>query len=104
LVLLMIYIACFAFSLGPVTWIIINEIFPTEVRVQAVSVCTLALWIAVWLVGQFFPWLLEKAGPAVTFWIFCGFSVLNLLFSWKVVKETKGKTLEEMENIFIAPH
>lgn len=104
LVLLMLYIACFAFSLGPVTWIIINEIFPTEVRVKAVSVCTLALWIAVWLVGQFFPWLLEKAGAAVTFWIFCGFSVLNFLFSWKVVKETKGKTLEEMENIFIAPH
>jgi MFS transporter, SP family, arabinose:H+ symporter len=104
LVMLMIYIACFAFSLGPVTWIIINEIFPTEVRVQAVSVCTLALWIAVWLVGQFFPWLLEKAGPAVTFWIFCGFSVLNFLFSWKVVKETKGKTLEEMESVFIAPH
>lgn len=104
LVLLMIYIACFAFSLGPVTWIIINEIFPTEVRVQAVSICTLALWVAVWLVGQFFPWLLEKAGPAVTFWIFCGFSVLNFLFSWKVVKETKGKTLEEMETIFIAPH
>ncbi|HEV2480341.1 MAG TPA: sugar porter family MFS transporter [Puia sp.] len=104
LVLLMIYIACFAFSLGPVTWIIINEIFPTEVRVQAVSVCTLALWIAVWLVGQFFPWLLEKAGAAVTFWIFCGFSVLNLVFSWKVVRETKGKTLEEMENLFIAPH
>jgi SP family arabinose:H+ symporter-like MFS transporter len=104
LVLLMIYIACFAFSLGPVTWIVINEIFPTEVRVQAVSVCTLALWIAVWLVGQFFPWLLEKAGAAVTFWIFCGFSVLNFVFSWKVVRETKGKTLEEMENLFIAPH
>jgi len=104
LVLLMVYIACFAFSLGPVTWIIINEIFPTEVRVQAVSVCTLALWIAVWLVGQFFPWMLEKAGAAVTFWIFCGFSVLNFMFSWKVVKETKGKTLEEMENLFIAPH
>ncbi|HEY6899862.1 MAG TPA: sugar porter family MFS transporter, partial [Puia sp.] len=55
LVLLLIYIACFAFSLGPVTWIIINEIFPTPVRVWAVSVCTLALWIAVWVVGQFFP-------------------------------------------------
>lgn len=103
-VLLMIYIACFAFSLGPVTWIIINEIFPTEVRVQAVSVCTLALWLAVWLVGQFFPWLLAKAGAAVTFWIFCGFSVANLVFSWRVVRETSGKTLEEMEELFIAPH
>jgi SP family arabinose:H+ symporter-like MFS transporter len=104
LVLLMLYIACFAFSLGPVTWIIINEIFPTQVRVKAVSICTLALWIAVWLVGQFFPWMLEKAGAGVTFWIFGGFSLLNYFFCWKVVKETKGKSLEEMESVFIAPH
>lgn len=104
LIFMLIYIACFAFSLGPVTWIIINEIFPTRVRVQAVSVCTMALWIAVWLVGQFFPWLLEKAGAAVTFWIFAVFSLINFFFSWKVVRETKGKTLEEMETVFIAPH
>jgi SP family arabinose:H+ symporter-like MFS transporter len=104
LVLLLLYIACFAFSLGPVTWIIINEIFPTPVRVQGVSVCTLALWIAVWVVGQFFPWLLEKVGGALTFWIFAGFSLANFFFSWKIVKETKGKTLEEMETVFIAPH
>lgn len=104
LILILVYIACFAFSLGPVTWILINEIFPTDVRVKAVSICTLALWIAVWLVGQFFPWLLEKAGAAVTFWIFALFSIINFFFSWKVVRETKGKTLEEMETVFIAPH
>jgi SP family arabinose:H+ symporter-like MFS transporter len=104
LVLLIVYIACFAFSLGPVTWIIINEIFPTRVRVQAVSICTLALWIVVWLVGQFFPWMLHKAGPALTFWLFAAFSIANFIFSWRIVKETKGKTLEEMEQLFIAPH
>src|SRR5690606_14515232 len=64
LILMLLFIACFAFSLGPVTWIIINEIFPTPLRVKLVSVCTLALWVAVWLVGQFFPWLLENAGAA----------------------------------------
>lgn len=104
LVFMLIYIACFAFSLGPVTWIIINEIFPTRVRVQAVSACTAAVWIAVWLVGQFFPWLLEKAGATFTFWSFAFFSLINFFFSWKVVRETKGKTLEEMETVFIAPH
>ena len=104
LVLMMLYIICFAFSIGPVTWIIINEIFPTHVRVKAVTVCTMALWIAVWLVGQFFPWLLEKAGPAFTFWAFAIFSLINLIFSLKVVKETKGKTLEEMDTAFVAPH
>lgn len=104
LILVLLFIACFAFSLGPVTWIIINEIFPTAVRVKAVSICTLALWIAVWLVGQFFPWMLEKAGAAITFWIFAGCSIANFFFSWRIVKETKGKTLEEMETVFIAPH
>ena len=104
LVLMMIYIICFAFSIGPVTWIIINEIFPTHVRVKAVTVCTMALWIAVWLVGQFFPWLLEKVGPAFTFWAFAFFSLINLIFSLTVVKETKGKTLEEMDTAFVAPH
>jgi len=104
LVLMMIYIICFAFSIGPVTWIIINEIFPTHVRVKAVTVCTMALWIAVWLVGQFFPWLLEKTGPAFTFWAFAIFSLINLIFSLTVVKETKGKTLEEMDTAFVAPH
>lgn len=104
LVLIIIFIACFAFSLGPVTWILINEIFPTEVRAKAVSICTLSLWIAVWIVGQFFPWLLENAGAALAFWVFALCSLVNLVFSMKIVKETKGKTLEEMEDIFVAPH
>ena len=102
--LILIYIACFAFSLGPVTWIIINEIFPTDVRVKAVSICTLALWVANWIVGQFFPWLLENGGPALTFWLFAACSLVNFIFSMKVVRETKGKTLEEMEMVFVAPH
>lgn len=104
LTLMLIFIACFAFSLGPVTWIIINEMFPTDIRVKAVSVCTLALWVANWVVGQFFPWLLESSGAAVTFWIFAGCSLINYYFSSRVVKETSGKTLEEMENVFVAPH
>lgn len=104
LVFMLLYIACFAFSLGPITWILINEIFPTEIRVKAVSICTMALWIAVWMVGQFFPWLIKHFGPAFTFWSFAIFSLVNFIFSWKIVKETKGKTLEEMEAVFVAPH
>lgn len=104
LVLMLFYIACFAFSLGPITWIIINEIFPTEVRVKAVAFCTLMLWVAVWAVGQFVPWLLSVAGPAMLFWIFALCSLINFFFSWKVVKETKGRSLEEMEDVFMAPH
>ncbi len=104
LVLMLIFIACFAFSLGPITWIIINEVFPTEIRGKAVSVCVLALWIAVWLVGQFFPWLLEKSGAAVSFWMFAIFSIVNFIFCVKVLRETTGKTLEEMEQVFLPSH
>jgi len=104
LVLMLAYITCFAFSIGPVTWIIINEIFPTHVRARAVMVCTLALWGAVWLVGQFFPWLLVRVGAAFTFWAFAVFSAINLVFSLTIVRETKGKTLEEMDTAFAAPH
>ena len=104
LCLIILFIACFALSLGPITWIIINEIFPTEVRSKAVALCTFSLWVAVWIVGQFFPWLLEKAGPAFTFWTFAFFSLINFVFSWRIVKETKNKTLEEMDQLFISPH
>ncbi len=104
LFLILIFISCFAFSIGPITWIMINEIFPTEYRSRAVSLCTLALWIAVFLIGQFFPWLLEKAGPAITFWCFGGFSLINLVFCWKVVRETSGKSLEDMDAVFASPH
>jgi SP family arabinose:H+ symporter-like MFS transporter len=104
LCLVLLFIACFALSLGPITWIIINEIFPTEVRSKAVALCTFTLWAAVWIVGQFFPWLLEKAGAAFTFWTFAFFSLVNFVFCWNVVKETKNRSLEEMEQLFISPH
>lgn len=104
LLMLLLFIACFAFSLGPVTWILINELFPGDVRVKGVSVCTLAVWVSVWVVGQFFPWLLTNAGPSVTFWLFCGFSIADLIFCLKVLTETKGKTLEEIEQPLISPH
>lgn len=102
LVLMLLFIASFAFSLGPITWVIINEIFPTDVRAAAVSICTLTLWMAVAVVGQFVPWLLQQVGAAGMFWIFAGCSLFNLVFSTVVVKETSGKTLEEMEEMFVA--
>ncbi|HMR18965.1 MAG TPA: sugar porter family MFS transporter [Sphingobacterium sp.] len=102
--LLVVFIACFALSVGPVTWIIINEIFPDDVRTKAVSICTFSLWVAVGIVGQFFPWLLERVGPSGVFWIFAGFSAINLLLCRKMIVETKGKTLEEIEEVYVAPH
>lgn len=94
---ILLYIACFAASYGPVTWVVISEIFPIKMRGVAMSVATLSLWIAVYVVTQMFPILLEQAGPARTFWIFGGMSLLSFFFVLWQVPETKGKTLEEIE-------
>ncbi|MGF1584237.1 MAG: sugar porter family MFS transporter [Bacteroidales bacterium] len=91
------YVACFAASYGPVTWVYISEIFPVKLRGLAISVATLALWAAVYLVTQFFPIMLESIGAAYTFWFYCVMSILALIFVRSSVIETKGRTLEEIE-------
>jgi len=97
LVFFLMFIACFAFSYGPVTWVIISEIFPTSIRGRAMSIATLSLWLANVIVGQMFPWLLENAGSAITFWLFAALCFPTLFLVWKVIPETKGKSLEEIE-------
>lgn len=100
LVAILAYIACFALSLGPLTFVVIAEIFPNRVRGRAMSICLFFLWISVYFVSQFFPILLQSIGSAYTFWIFMAMSVIAFLFVWKMVPETKGKTLEEIEKIW----
>ena len=96
------FIACFASSLGPIPWVIIAEIFPNKLRGLAMSISILVLWIGVVLITQLFPILINQAGGAITFWIF-GFNALVLLvFTYKWIPETKGKTLEEIEKSWIS--
>ncbi|MET0392650.1 MAG: sugar porter family MFS transporter [Chitinophagaceae bacterium] len=97
LIAILAYIACFAMSLGPLTFVVIAEIFPNRARGRAMSICLFFLWVAVFVVSQFFPILLESLGSARVFWIFMVMSVVAFLFVWKMVPETKGKTLEEIE-------
>jgi MFS transporter, SP family, arabinose:H+ symporter len=92
------YIACFASSLGPIPWVLMSEIFPTKTRGIAMSFCTVVLWIGVLCITQFTPILLEKIGGAYTFWLFMVNSVILLVFIWKVIPETKQRTLEEIEH------
>ena len=97
------YIACFALSVGPVTWVILSEIFPTRIRGRAMAIATICLWIANYLVSQTFPmmdenpWLLDTFHRAVPFWLYGLFCAVLLLFIWLFVPETKGKTLEQIE-------
>jgi SP family arabinose:H+ symporter-like MFS transporter len=93
---ILVFIASFAVSLGPVTWVMISEVFPNNVRGKAMSISIVSLWLACFFVALLFPILLEKIGIGNTFLVFAFFSFISLLFNLKFVKETKGKELEEI--------
>jgi sugar porter (SP) family MFS transporter len=97
LVALVVYIASFAFSMGPIVWTMINEIYPRSVRGRAVSVATAANWFSAWVVSQFFLSVVDAVGESVTFWIFAALSVVCLVWIVAKVPETRGRTLEEIE-------
>lgn len=99
LAFILLFIACFAFSFGPVCFILIGEIFPNASRGLAMSMATLSLWVANFLVGQMTPFMLrsESWGPAATFWTFALLCAPALWLTWKIIPETKGKSLEEIE-------
>ena len=91
------YVVFFGIGLGPVVWLLISEIYPTKIRGQAMSVATLSVWGANWVVAGTFLSLIRSAGPAGTFWIFSFICVLAVGFCFALVPETKGKTLEAIE-------
>ncbi|MEP6845713.1 MAG: MFS transporter, partial [Panacibacter sp.] len=80
----------------------IAEIFPTKARGTAMSVAVFSLWVAVFLVSQTFPILMGSIGNAFTFWIYMLMAIGAFLFVWKMVPETKGKSLEEIEGFWKA--
>ena len=95
---IILFIACFAFSFGPVVWVVISEIFPTNIRGEAVAISTMSLWIANWIVGQFFPLL--NQWPAFPFFVFALCCVAALWLTWKKIPETRGRSLEEIEGFW----
>jgi sugar porter (SP) family MFS transporter len=103
LVFILGYMASFALSVGPVTWVILSEIFPTKIRGRAMAVAAIFLWVANYFVSQTFPmmnenaWLVEKFNRAFPFWVYGGMCVILVIFVLLFVPETKGKTLEEIE-------
>lgn len=97
LLLILLYIASFAFSFGPVCWVIIGEIFPTSIRGRAMALGTFSLWMANFFVGQLTPMMLDGIKPAGTFWLFAVLCSPTLWLVWKLIPETKGKSLEEIE-------
>ena len=91
------FVACFAFSLGPVMWVLFSEIFPTHVRGLAISVVGVINSIVSFTVQLVFPWELANIGATTTFLIYAGFAAMSLVFVIKLLPETSGKSLEELE-------
>ena len=98
---LILYVASFAISLGPVMWALLSEIFPNKLRGLAISIVGFWNSIVSFSVASVFPMELEYLGSAMTFYLFAGFGFLTLLFVLKYIPETKGKSLEEIESILV---
>lgn len=97
LAMVLLSIAFFASSIGPVTWVLLSEMFPNRIRGLATSIAVFAMWIANFVLAQTFPSLSSALGQAGTFWIYSGICLVGTLFIILYVPETKGKTLEQIE-------
>ena len=106
LTFMLFYVACFAMSWGPVTWVLLSEIFPNKIRSAAMAVAVAAMWIANQLVSWTFPmmndnaWLVETFNHGFTYWVYATASLVGVLFVWRLIPETKGQTLESLEALW----
>ncbi len=100
------YVACFAMSWGPVTWVLLSEIYPNRIRGRAMAIAVASQWIANYLVSWTFPmmdkstFLTSMFNQGFSYWIYGFMGILAALFIWKFVPETKHRTLEDMEKIW----
>ncbi|MCL4144910.1 UNVERIFIED_CONTAM: hypothetical protein GTU68_012650 [Idotea baltica] len=98
---ILIFIACFAFSFGPVLWVLLSEIYPLKIRGMAMSIATMAVWLGTTFVGQMTPWFLENLKPHGTFWFFAVCMLPAFWLAVKIMPETKGKSLEDIEKYWL---
>lgn len=100
LVSVLLFLACFAFSIGPLKFVVASEIFPNKIRGRAMAISIMTMWIADMIVGQLTPILLKQLGAGYTFWFFAVFCLIALIVVFKLLPETKGKSLEQIENFW----
>jgi SP family xylose:H+ symportor-like MFS transporter len=99
LVFIIIYTASFMMSWGPICWVLISEIFPNKIRGRAIAIAVAAQWAANYFISSTYPAMMEFSG-GLTYSFYGLMSLLSFFFVWKMVPETKGKTLEEMEKLW----
>ena len=100
LIMVVTAIACYAMSLAPVTWVVLSEIFPNRMRGTAMSIATFSLWAACFILTYTFPLLNQLLNASGTFWLYGCICLLGFLFIFKRLPETKGKSLEQIEQDF----
>lgn len=98
LVCVLAFLACFAFSIGPLKFVVASEIFPNAIRGRALAISIMTMWVADTIVGQLTPILLKDFGSAGTFFFFAFFCVVAFVVVYKLLPETKGQSLEHIEN------
>lgn len=103
---LLLFMASFSISWGPIVWVLLSEIFPNKIRSLALAISVFIQWVANFVVTQFFPslvenqWLKDNFNGAFPFYLFSIICLLSFLFVWKKVPETKNKSLEEMDTLW----
>lgn len=100
--LICLFMACFAFSIGPIKWVVMSEIFPTRIRGRAVAIATVAVWLADTIYNLIYPRVEGAIGTAACFFVFAAVLVPQFFFVWKIMPETRGRTLEEIERSWTA--
>ena len=95
------YVFCCAISISAVIFVLLSEMYPTRIRGMAMSIAGFALWIGTYLVGQLTPWMLQNLTPTGTFLLFALMCVPYMLIVWKLIPETTGKSLEEIERYWM---
>lgn len=101
-VMILAYVAFFAFAMGGVVWVVLSEIFPTQIRGRAMSIAVVILWFSCFMVSQFFP-LMHKLMQGSVFFVYAFMCLVAFLFILFLIPETKGKSLEEIERTWIKP-
>ncbi|RKQ32469.1 D-xylose transporter XylE [Oceanobacillus halophilus] len=99
LIFIIFYTASYMMSWGPITWVLLSEIFPNKIRGQAMAIAVAAQWAANFFISSTYPSMMEFSG-ALTYGFYGLMSAISVIFVWKMVPETKGKSLEELENLW----
>lgn len=103
MIYLVVFIAFFALSQGSIIWVFISEIFPNTVRAKGVTLGSFTHWVMAWIISSTFPLLVgsSEKGGTIAFAIFAAVAVFQLFFAWKIMPETKGKSLEQIQDLVV---